>query len=350
MHDIKQSGLYHKVHEIRCNVLSETYDDFCVFNIDKIKVIGVSSNLGLYETSTLKLLHEHSFIEDFNVLYLHTKGIRHNNTNINVTDWTKYLSYFNIYKHDVCISELSNYDAVGVNLEDTPNLHYSGNFWWSKSTYIKKLDLPVQTEYNSPEFWLTKSKISNYLSLWNSNINHYDQRYTEDNYVNKQMDIEKMYKFLSNNPIKIVDCFIFYNEFDLLTYRLNLLNDVVDYFVLVESRHTHVGKEKPLYYNENKQLFERFNHKIIHVIVDDFPHKYPNINIENSEQWINEKFQRNCISRGIDKLTLQSTDIITITDLDEIPKPSTLSNIKTNALSISINILEMDFYYYNLHP
>jgi beta-1,4-mannosyl-glycoprotein beta-1,4-N-acetylglucosaminyltransferase len=148
---------------------------------------------------------------------------------------------------------------------------------------------------------------------------------------------------------KIVDCFIFYNEFDLLAYRLNALNDIVDYFVLVESTHTHVGKKKPLYYDENKQLFERFNPKIIHVIVDDFPHKYPNINIENSEQWVNERFQRNCISRGIDRLRLQSTDIITITDLDEIPKPSILSNIKTNALSISVNILEMDFYYYNLN-
>jgi beta-1,4-mannosyl-glycoprotein beta-1,4-N-acetylglucosaminyltransferase len=148
---------------------------------------------------------------------------------------------------------------------------------------------------------------------------------------------------------KIIDCFIFYNEFDLLTYRLNLLNDVVDYFVLVESRHTFVGKEKSLFYNENKQLFERFNHKIIHVIIDDFPHKYPNINIETGEQWTNERFQRNCISRGIDKLKLQPTDIITITDVDEIPNPSILENIKTNTIPISVNILEMDFYYYNLN-
>lgn len=148
---------------------------------------------------------------------------------------------------------------------------------------------------------------------------------------------------------KIIDCFIFYNEFDLLTYRLNLLNDVVDYFVLVESRHTFVGKEKSLFYNENKQLFERFNHKIIHVIIDDFPYKYPNINIEAGEQWTNERFQRNCISRGIDKLRLQPTDIIIITDVDEIPNPSILENIKTNILPVSVNILEMDFYYYNLN-
>ena len=103
---------------------------------------------------------------------------------------------------------------------------------------------------------------------------------------------------------KIIDCFIFYNELDMLTYRLNILNDIVDYFVLVEATHTFIGKEKPLFYQDNKHLFEKFNHKIIHVIVDDFPHKYPDINIGKNEQWRNEIFQRNCISRGIDKLEL----------------------------------------------
>lgn len=353
--DIKKSGLYNKIHEIRCNILTENNDNLSFFNDDKINIIGKSSNLKLYETSTLKLLYEHALLEDFNVLYLHTKGIRHNNTNINVTDWVKYLSYFNIYKHDICISQLSNFDAVGVNLSTNPSpqeqyvLHYSGNFWWSKSKYIKRLNMPVHLNYNSPEFWITETRKGNYLSLWQSNTNHYLGRYTEDNYVNRNINIERAYKVLSYTPIKIVDCFIFYNEFDLLTYRLNVLNDVVDYFVLVESTHTHVGKEKPLFYNENKQLFEKFNHKIIHVIVEDFPHKYPNIKIENDEQWINEKFQRNCISRGLSSLKLQPTDIIIIADVDEIPNPSILENIKTNVLQISVNILEMDFYYYNLN-
>jgi len=153
--------------------------------------------------------------------------------------------------------------------------------------------------------------------------------------------------FIQNQP-KIIDCFIFYNELDMLNYRLNILANVVDYFVLVESTHTHVGKEKMLFYNENKHLFEKFNHKIIHIIVDDFPHKYPNININKEEQWVNEKFQRNCISRGIDKLNLNNEDIITIMDVDEIPNPNILTQIKMNNI-LSINILEMDFYYYNLN-
>ena len=73
---------------------------------------------------------------------------------------------------------------------------------------------------------------------------------------------------------KIIDCFTFYNEMDLLNYRLNILYNVVDYFIIVESTHTYVGKEKKLFYNDNKHLFEKFNDKIIHIIVDDFPFKY----------------------------------------------------------------------------
>ena len=152
----------------------------------------------------------------------------------------------------------------------------------------------------------------------------------------------------NSNNSKIIDCFIFYNEVDLLTYRLNILNDIVDYFVLVESTHTHVGKPKQLFYKDNKQLFERFNYKIIHIIVNDFPYKYPKINIKKNQQWINERFQRSCISRGIHKLRLLNNDLIIITDLDEIPNPNILEQIKNNNRVIDINILEMDFYYYNL--
>ena len=44
-------------------------------------------------------------------------------------------------------------------------------------------------------------------------------------------------------------------------YRLNILNPIVDYFVIVESTHTFTGKEKKLYYDENKNLFEKFKEK-----------------------------------------------------------------------------------------
>ena len=46
--------------------------------------------------------------------------------------------------------------------------------------------------------------------------------------------------------MKIFDVFTFYNELDLLELRMEILGDVVDYFVINESNITFTGKEKPL--------------------------------------------------------------------------------------------------------
>jgi beta-1,4-mannosyl-glycoprotein beta-1,4-N-acetylglucosaminyltransferase len=150
--------------------------------------------------------------------------------------------------------------------------------------------------------------------------------------------------------MKVIDCFIFYNELDLLTYRLNLLEKIVDYFIIVESKHTFIGKEKKLFYKENKHLFEKFSKKIIHIIVDDMPYKYPHVNINNNDVWKNEYFQRNAISRGLNYIdNLSDSDVIIISDLDEIPDPNTLEKIKKGEILVDLNTLEMDFYYYNLN-
>lgn len=149
--------------------------------------------------------------------------------------------------------------------------------------------------------------------------------------------------------MKIVDCFIFYNELDLLNYRLNILNDYVDYFVIVESTHSFAGNPKTLFYSDNKHLFEKFNEKIVHIVVDDFPYKYPNINYIKNQQWENDRFQRNAISRGINILNLSLDDVLIITDLDEIPNPDIIDKIKKGEIIINIHSLEMDLYYYNLY-
>jgi len=94
---------------------------------------------------------------------------------------------------------------------------------------------------------------------------------------------------------------------------------------------------------------KKFKNKIIHIVVDDFPHTNQSINIKNGEQWSNEKFQRNCISRGLDKLIMKDTDLITICDLDEIPDPNVLFKLKNSDNIVDVSILELDFYYYNLN-
>lgn len=148
---------------------------------------------------------------------------------------------------------------------------------------------------------------------------------------------------------RIIDCFIFYNEIEMINYRLNVLNNIVDFFIIVESTHTFSGREKKMYSDEVTELFDKFKDKIVHIIVDDMPFKYPNINFNNNEQWKNEIHQRNCIKRGLDKLHIFDEDFIIIADTDEIPDPRTLQLIKNNTIPVFINILELDIYYYNLN-
>ena len=62
----------------------------------------------------------------------------------------------------------------------------------------------------------------------------------------------------------VYDSFQFFNELDILLLRMHILDDVVDRFVISESTVTFSGDRKPLFYQENKEMFREFEHKIIH--------------------------------------------------------------------------------------
>lgn len=129
---------------------------------------------------------------------------------------------------------------------------------------------------------------------------------------------------------KIIDCFTFYNELKMLSFRLKELNDVVDYFVIAEATLTHSNQPKELIYQNNKHLFEEYNHKIIHVVVDDMPTVNDNI----TQAWDREIHQRDCLRRGIEQLDIKDTDIILINDCDEIPNPEILEQMKIYGINI----------------
>ena len=135
---------------------------------------------------------------------------------------------------------------------------------------------------------------------------------------------------------KIYDCFSFFNELDILEIRLNVLNDIVDKFVIVEAVKTHTGKDKPLYFLENKERFKNFEDKIIHIIVDDIP--------PLTSTWVLENYQRNCILRGLKDC--KDNDIIMISDADEIPDPKVVMKVKDKP---GIKSLKMFGFYYWLN-
>jgi len=168
-----------------------------------------------------------------------------------------------------------------------------------------------------------------------------DSIYFENNFPN--LEIMVYDDFFKLKKKQIIDTFIFYNEISLLEYRLSLLKEIVDHFVIVESTLTHVGKPKKMYFDNSK--FK--NYPIVHVVVEDFPFNENNIDTSKEQQWINEKFQRNCITRGLKLLKIKPDDIVLLSDLDEIPDPLTLKKIKSSNFKGSAQF-DQEFYYYNL--
>jgi len=194
---IKKSGLYDKVEQIRCCVLGNSTLSFSDSFSDKIVLRKSSVDLSLYEAFTINTIREDIKVGDFNVLYLHTKGVTkcYFTQYVNIKSWVDYMCYFNITHHAKCIELLKENDTVGVNINSKPEIHYSGNFWWSKSSYLRKLNECTIQTYNSPEFWLTEQKKGNFVSLWQSKINHYLHYYDESNYKNKGVKI-LVYQFV----------------------------------------------------------------------------------------------------------------------------------------------------------
>ena len=156
---------------------------------NKYIVTNYSDNTELFEYPTLNKVGTIATNNpDSNILYLHTKGISHIN-NINyIADWTNMMLYFLVEKHTECINKLNEgYDAVGCNYIEcnqyTDKKHFSGNFWWSKSTYINKLHLLDENTGNRAyaEFWLFTNNPS-YYNMHSSNIDHYYNPYSIETY------------------------------------------------------------------------------------------------------------------------------------------------------------------------
>ena len=76
--------------------------------------------------------------------------------------------------------------------------------------------------------------------------------------------------------MKIFDCFMFSDEKMLLDIRLNVLNDYVDEFVIVESKYKHNGDLKDKFFDPNHYL--KFKNKINYIYFDEEPQNLIPIN------------------------------------------------------------------------
>lgn len=135
--------------------------------------------------------------------------------------------------------------------------------------------------------------------------------------------------------MKVYDCFIFYNEFELLELRLRALWDMVDCFVIVEADKTHTDKPKPYYFWERQDEFKEFFPKIRHLPVE-MTMPYAGVG-----DWSIENAQRDAIAYGLDDA--EADDLIMISDIDEIPAPDILQRIRDDKVTLTVPKIGLKF-------
>ena len=152
--------------------------------------------------------------------------------------------------------------------------------------------------------------------------------------------------------MKIFDCFMYYDEDLIIDLRLNLLNDYVDKFVIVESSYTHSGIPRKTLFDINR--FSKFKNKINYIVENEIPFGLQKIDKADTEHQKNSKyilnavrrenFQRNALMKGLGSASLE--DLIIISDVDEIPNLEgiSLKNIKNKIISF-----KQKFFYYKFN-
>jgi hypothetical protein len=103
----------------------------------------------------------------------------------NVEAWVRYLDLFVINKWEECVKALEENDAAGGLYVYQDPKHFSGNFWWANSDYLKTLPRlnPYNiNQYNRGEFWI----LSNTDKVYSVQDNTPQDRY--QNYVMNEND------------------------------------------------------------------------------------------------------------------------------------------------------------------
>lgn len=211
---------------------------------NKIKIINYSTNTKLFEKPTINLINLFSKFHDCKILYLHTKGTSYNGENNNVNDWANYMLYFLLDKHKLCLDLLDIHDTVGCNFSVKPQKHYSGNFWWADSKYIKTLNPITSNERHAAEWYILSGNNVNMYNVYSSNIDHYVNSYPIEKYING-LNMDKFYKFGGDIRIKCVNLVRRPDrkESMIVLLKNNLLYDYCDFIEAVDGKYLEITDE-----------------------------------------------------------------------------------------------------------
>ena len=152
--------------------------------------------------------------------------------------------------------------------------------------------------------------------------------------------------------MKIFDCFMFYDEEMLLEVRLNILNQYIDKFIIVESTFTHSGKKRELVFDIKN--FQKFKDKIIYHVVDKKPKGLEEVNVYDTDHIKENKIIMNAVRfengqrHAIGNLltSADANDQIIISDLDEIPN---LESVNFSKINSKIILFRQKMFYYKFN-
>ncbi len=316
-----KSDLYNYSKKIICFV--------CVFKDDVIELLSqykkieiIKTNENLYEKFAVNNFKKYINDDNYYIYYIHSKSVSRNGKNYD--DWRFICDYFTIEKWKLNVYLLNYYDCVGINLKFFPKIHFSGNFWWSKSTHIKLLS-DVDNHYLSPEMFICSRDNTNYINLYSSNIRHDVEEYNKDLYINlndkkiiehikiiPEFNFIDKYCFINNEHVNYKnfnnkDYYKFYNHEFKFDDKQSLYQHFINYginenrykcfatppkknIVIITSK-IYVSNNK-FSYIDNRSIYssiERFNHVIDTInSVKKFIPNYFIILLDNSKFTLNE--------------------------------------------------------------
>ena len=196
---IATMGVYQEIFDemmgtiIKSNMLDKVELNICIvgdeiLNVKEINNVKVHKVGGIneFEFATHQLIEDeiHKTEENIKILYFSGLGVTGNSEF--KKSWRAYLTYFVVTQFEECLKALDDgYDVCGVDWRTDPIPHYSGNFWWSNSNYLKTLpkvqtlnkpDSPrVLTLRHNAEMYIGMSQNVKPRILHQSNVSQYER-------------------------------------------------------------------------------------------------------------------------------------------------------------------------------
>ncbi len=170
VNDLLKSGLYDKATTIfygcscpNCDVILRN----AFKNLTKFKELpkAIVPDSDTNENLTINAMIDIAKTVDANFLYIHSKGTTNKSPNAHI--WRRFMMYWLVHRNELCLDILKRgFYTIGTIVVASLK-HYSGNFFWTTSDFIKKYERIKDTKnrYNAENLILSKKIKNKHIAL-----------------------------------------------------------------------------------------------------------------------------------------------------------------------------------------